>query len=295
MGFERDYMPPTTLEMIEGNLRDAYKQCVPGTMQHIDQLMNERRTNPELRNLWFYTANGNAYCNEGKEQVLYICREMTADGSQILNPVLKNIDDAFTQLAIKHNYRVSQVDFEAIKNDSNTVRVVLNNLSLQGNEKERRYLAISTTNYDTLNAEERKLAEHVYGQRTDFVENMKMLKDAGITKTKVYVLNPDFVKAHATESPIARASWLNSFYDNSNFNASGRIIDYNDRVRGVRREVVVAAGDAPRVVNPFDQQTVRDLGTQFSSAPQISKPALHPMLGPTRPPTGSDECPLEID
>ncbi len=233
---------------IEGNLRDAYKQCVPGTMQCVDQLMNARRTDTELRSQCFYTADGNVYCNEGNEQVLYICREMTTDGSRILNPILKNIDDAFTQLTTKQNYQIKPNDFDAVRNDPNTVRVVLNDLSLQSNNKEWRCLAISTTEYDTLNLEERRLAERVYGQGTDFVENMKMLKDAGIRKTIVCVLNPDYVKAHATENPIGLASWLgsgSSFVSNSSFDASGRSIDFDYCVRGVRREVVVAAASTP--------------------------------------------------
>ena len=39
-----------SLETITGNLRDAYKQLQPGTMLHVDQLMNERMTDSDLRN-----------------------------------------------------------------------------------------------------------------------------------------------------------------------------------------------------------------------------------------------------
>ncbi len=223
---------------IEGNLRDAYKLCIPGTMQRASDIMNARRTNPELRSQWFYTADGIVYCNEGEQQVLYICREMTADGSQILNPVLKHIDDAFAQLTTQHNYRVSPADFNAVKSDPNTVRVVLNDLSLQGNETEWRYFAISTTNYNTLNAEKRKFAECVYGQGNDFVQSMNMLKDAHISETRVYVLNPDYVKTNAKQSPIGRASWLNSFNGGSSFSAGGRSIYDSVRLRGVHREPV---------------------------------------------------------
>mgnify|MGYP001575350365 CR=1 FL=1 len=46
------------LDIIVGNLRDAYKQAVPGTLLHVDELMRERITNLELRGLWFFTPDG---------------------------------------------------------------------------------------------------------------------------------------------------------------------------------------------------------------------------------------------
>ncbi|MBS3121014.1 hypothetical protein J4420_04825 [Candidatus Woesearchaeota archaeon] len=46
-----------SLESITKNLRDGYKQLQPGTMLHVDELMNERQTNAELRTQWFYTLN----------------------------------------------------------------------------------------------------------------------------------------------------------------------------------------------------------------------------------------------
>ena len=45
------------VENIPGNLRNAYKQAVPGTLLHVDELMRERITNLELRGLLFYTPD----------------------------------------------------------------------------------------------------------------------------------------------------------------------------------------------------------------------------------------------
>ena len=47
-----------TIVNIPGNLKDAYKSAVPGTLRHVDELMNERRTNEALRTQCFYTADG---------------------------------------------------------------------------------------------------------------------------------------------------------------------------------------------------------------------------------------------
>ncbi len=128
-----------TLENFFGNLKDAYKQLQPGTMLHVDQLINERRTNEELRNQWFYTADGEIYFLDGvsKTPTLAITREAQ-------NPVLQHIDDAFDQLLNNHNYRVLQADFAKALTAPDTVLVALPNLRLQGNDAEWRYLKIRT-------------------------------------------------------------------------------------------------------------------------------------------------------
>ncbi|MEK6809255.1 MAG: hypothetical protein AABY40_01145, partial [Nanoarchaeota archaeon] len=70
--------------------------------------------------------------------------------------------------------------------------------------------------------------------------NMKMLKEAKIGETKIYVLNPDYVRQHAEEGAVGRASWLNEFGSNSNFDADGRNFDDHGSVCGVRRGASVS-------------------------------------------------------
>ncbi len=257
-----------TLENITGNLKDAYKQCVPGTMQHVDQLMNEKRTNPGLRNQYFYTADGNIYSLDNGVPTLRITREA-------VNPVLNHLEDkvnsSYDQLVKPGDYQVLPTDFDTLKAAADTITIDLTKLNLQGDEKEWRYFSISTAKYNTHNPEQRKLAERVYGQGTDFTENMKMLTDAGISETRVYVLNPKYVTEHAKEGPIGRASWLGIFSSNSYFIAGVRSINGSYRVRGVRREVVVPAGDALK-------------NEQVPSAPQkINSPSIEDILQYTSP------------
>ncbi len=228
-----------TIVNIPGNLKDAYKLAVPKTLRYVDELTTERRTNADLRSQSFYTADGNVYFSDKDIPTLYITREAT-------NPILKNIDDAFTQLTTNHNYTVLQSDFDAVKKAEDTVTIDLTKLTLQGDDKEWGYLAISTTKYNKLNIEERKLAERVYGPGNDFVENMKMLSDARINETKIFVLNPGYVKTNAKDNPVGRASWLYIFYYNSIFDAIDRNFSDYSRVRGVRREVVRPQGDAAK-------------------------------------------------
>ena len=262
------------LETITGNLRDAYQQLQPGTMLHVDQLMNERRTHAdgqvrqELCNQWFYTADGEVYFLDGagKTPTLAITREAH-------NPVLQHIDDAFEQLTQNHNYRLSQTDAGKAVSALDTVLIALPKLRLYKHDSEFSYLVIGTTprKYGKLNEEERKFAERVYGQEDDFVQNMKMLDKAKIDETRIFVLNPDYVLKQAAEGAVGRASWLSLFYYNSNFNAIDRYIYNRNSVRGVRKKTdndqfstqksdnssdflrreFIAEGDAPKNQGPY--------------------------------------------
>ncbi|MEK6900650.1 MAG: hypothetical protein AABX05_05990, partial [Nanoarchaeota archaeon] len=169
-----------TLETITGNLRDAYKQLQPGTMLHADELMNERRTNLELRDQHFNTADGAVYFLDGynKTPTLALTREAR-------NPVLQNIDPAFEQLVNNHNYLVSEAELKLVKKAVDTLLVKLAVLRLAGGNSEYLSLRIGTTpsEYNELNKPERSFAERVYGQGDDFIKNMALLKGEGISET----------------------------------------------------------------------------------------------------------------
>lgn len=257
-----------SLETITGNLKDAYQQLVPGTMLHVDQLMNERRDNHELRNQWFYTADGEVYFLDGarKTPTLAMTREAH-------NPVLRNIDDAFEQLTSKGNYRVMAEDVKRSLAAPDTVLVALSKLRLSKHDSEFSYLSMGTTpaKYGKLNGEERKFAERVYGQGDDFVQNMKMLKDADIGETRIWVLNPTSVQKHAEEGAIARASWLYDFDNVSLFSANDCVINIRSRVRGVRRgersDQAPAGRDARKTTAYREQGAV--LGPSFDEVRAI--------------------------
>src|SRR3989344_6864946 len=78
---------PASLMTIMGDLR-TFKQFEPSSLPHVDQLMNERRDNPELQDRSYYTPDGLVYFLEKGTPMLAVTR---ADH----NPVLKHIDDAF--------------------------------------------------------------------------------------------------------------------------------------------------------------------------------------------------------
>ncbi len=231
------------LENIPGNLKDAYKQAVPGAVLCVDQLMKERITNHELRDLWFYTADGEVYSVDNGVPTLRITREA-------VNPVLKNIDAAFEQLVHQGNYLVPSAEFAAVKSAADTVVIDLSQLTLRGEEKEWRYLAVDTSKeLSQYNAEEQKLLGRVFGAGSDYAAVMEMLRQSPprITETKVFVLAPDYVKANASVDPVGRASLLDNFGSYSDFFAFDRGIYNNGLLRGVR---LVASVSEPVNVRP---------------------------------------------
>ena len=252
-----------SLETITGNLRDGYKQLEAGTMLHVDEFMNERRDNHELRSQWFYTADGEMYFLDGVKKTPNLA--MTREAH---NPVLKNIDSAFYQLTQEHNYHVLQPDFEQALAVIDTVLIALPTLRLSKHDAEFSYLPIATTpsKYNKLNKEERKFAERVYGQGDDFTKNMKMLKEEGkISETRIWVLNPDYVQKHAAEGAIARASWLDLFDGSSHFNAYGRSINLHVRVRGVRRGSEASEGCGARNLGPYRTPAPNGFKTHYDA------------------------------
>ena len=217
-----------TLENRIGPLVEVVPQFVPGTWRTSAELTTERRDNAALGNNWFWTANFSLYRVEGNDEVLYF-------GGREANPIFNNLEAATTQLVRDYNYRPNQESVDAVVQSvtsGHTLRVKLSDLALQGTDEEWRYFEINTTNYDrTLNPTQRAFAEHVYEQGDDFVKNMAMLKTAKITKTRIEVLNPEYVRENAKGGALARACYLDN---NLNFGAVGRgILVYGGAVRGV--------------------------------------------------------------
>jgi len=242
-----------TLETLLGPLAQTFPQFKRDTILHSDQLTTERRANHELRNQWFYTGDGPMYTveKEGRrdEAFLYLSRGRT-------NPVFNNIGEATQQLIRTGNYILpneKRGEIDAVIKAEDTLKVKLSDLRLRGDDNVLRYFEIDTANYDGLNEHQRRVAERVYGSGNEFVENMKMFNENGIRTTRIYFLNPDYVKRNAPkDGALARASRLNGFGNDSRFYANNRIVDSRSGLRGVRN--VVAEGDAPKVeADPIEQ------------------------------------------
>jgi len=219
-----------SLETLVGPLAKTVPQLKLETIQTACQITNERRTNTELRSKWFYTADTSLYRMEDGGVFLYF-------GNDIVNPVLKNVGVASKELINNINYFPKKEDVEAVVNAEDTLKVNLADLRLKGTGNEWLYLEIETDNYDKLNETERAFAERVYCQGGDFVKNMAMLNNTSITTTRIYVLNPEYVKEKAKGQAVARASWLSYFGYDSSFGAIDSLVDLHSGLRGVPKNI----------------------------------------------------------
>jgi len=230
------------LETIVAPLAAGYKQLETDSFQTSAELTTERRTNEALRNQGFYTANFSMYTvKEGKEYLYF--------GGIEANPILGNIDEACRQLINNQNYKLDAAKKQAVLDSAEsglTLKIRLAELKLQRVTDEYGYFEIDTENYDRLNPSQRALAERVYGQGDNFIENMEMIRNEGkIKQTRIYTLMPGYVKKNAKDSPITRAGLLIDSYYNSNFIAIYRSVSCDNSLRGVSRSgsLEVAAGD----------------------------------------------------
>lgn len=202
------------LENIVGPLARTVPQFEISTIQDAPELTNARRTNEGLRDSWFYLANSAWYTLEDGEAIWYSGRGET-------NPFLYDTDEAIRQVLENRNCIRSREEVEAVKRSvetGETLKVKLTDLDLQNLNNEFSYFEIDTANPDSLNQGQRRVAEHVYGQGDDFRENMRMFNENGKNTTRVYVLNPNYVKDNVQQdSAIVRATRLSGFNSNSNF------------------------------------------------------------------------------
>ncbi|MBS3124300.1 hypothetical protein J4437_06765 [Candidatus Woesearchaeota archaeon] len=239
--------PQKKLETIIGNLR-AYSQLEPGTLLHADELMAQQVLNPALREQAYYVADFALYTLEGtgkkKTPTLWLARYTAQEPN---NLILNHLDDAvnssFEQLTQTHNYRPSLHEAQKVMEAQSTLKIDLTQLRLKKHDDEFGYIEISTTNYNKLNPEQRKLAERFYGQGTDFDRAMATLKSAGINTTQVFLLNPTYVQKEAV-NPIGRAAWRDNFHNGANSSAIGYNVGDSGGLLGVRRRLPATIGGA---------------------------------------------------
>ena len=224
------------LENKIGTLAETYAQLDPNTIQHSAEITNDRRSDRDLRNKWFWTADFAIYTHKDNRVYLNLATREN-------NLIFKNIEKAIEQLTKNENYIPEKEDIETVISSKNTLKTKLSDLKLKEHSDEDCYFEINTAKYNrTLNKAQRTFAERVYGQGDDFKKNMKMFKDNGINTTRIYVLNSDYAKDNVQkENAIALACGLVSFGGSSYFSADVKNVDNPDgSLRGVPK---VAKGD----------------------------------------------------
>ena len=242
-----------------GPLIETVPKFEPGTVWSARQHMNARRTEPDpeirqlLRNKWYRTNNSSLFeLGKNGKAVAYL-----GDGTLIFG----DLAEAVRQLTGETgNYRPGEEAAYAFKRAPDTVRAELDGLRLRNHNDEFSYFTISTLKgREGLNPLQVVVAEKPYGQAEDLEGNMKMLHDSGISETRIWVLNPDYVKQMAAQGPIARASGLGGFVGGSRFGAVGRDVGgAGGGLRGVRRR---SAEGAPKIPEVLDEATTAALKT----------------------------------
>jgi hypothetical protein len=118
------------------------------------------------------------------------------------------------------------------------LKIKLSELELTKETDAWYYFKINTSDYTKLNPEQKRFAERVYGQGTDFGSAMNMLTDANIASINIFVLNPEYIKStlttNAAPKAIVRACRLYDFDGNFDFDTENGDVDYADYcLRGV--------------------------------------------------------------
>jgi hypothetical protein len=224
----------------QGKLLDIAKTVDLNTVQHSWEIQRDRykdikenENNATLKNQWFWTADFPLYTMEKGQAVLYM-----ADRKH--NLVFQNLDDAVAQLRTDNNYFPKDSDISTVISAKTTLKTKLSDLKLERLDDEWSYFEIKTNDYSNLNKSQRTLAEHVHGKERTFARTMKILNKNEIETTRIYVLNPEYVKntlEQKDKKSLARVSALDDFLNNSSFDASNRVVG-NDgrRLRGVSLE-----------------------------------------------------------
>ncbi len=220
-------------------LADVVPRFVEGTVQTSAEIQKARLTNELLRQRAFYTANFGLYDIEKENKPTIHNAEGEAYlyfGGRENNPIFSNLTEACRQLIMKGDYVPPAK--AAVQAKKSALRVKVGDLELQmlNDNDKTPYYEIKTSDYNALNPAQRALAEEVHGKGKQFVDVMKILADTGIETIKIYVLNSEYVKKHAIEKAICRASWLNFFKFNSFFLAGDRSVNYYLTMYGVLRD-----------------------------------------------------------
>jgi len=203
------------IETIRGDYR-VFSKLVPGTRRHVDELWKNRFAVPKSKNYMFWTTDGAIYFMGDDKPYLAFTRENQ-------NPLFKNLDVAYKQLLNTRNYRVPDKDLESALADKATEVFDLDELNLNCYSNEYVYLNLFTTDPKlySLDGDDRRLVERIYGKGDDF------------NTRRVYVLNPSYVREHASAGAIGWASWLYGFDFNSCFYAGRPGVNNHYALRGV--------------------------------------------------------------
>jgi len=206
-------MPQYTIKHINNHSLDQDRINLLEVVLHADQLMNECKTNPLLRNLSVYTADKMIYSLDNSNPTLRITREYN------FFPIQNNNNNP-SDLYLDDNTSLSLADFHLIKAARDTVTIDVTKLKLEGDDQEWRYLEINPiTKFVKYTLNQQKILHRFFGPTIEeYTANMKFLRSA-----RIYVLNPEYIQEHAKDGPFQRSCEVN-FVSKTTLTSLPRII-----------------------------------------------------------------------
>lgn len=239
------------IETIIGDLRET-AQFEPGTFQHWDELSRDQISDASLRTNAFYVADFPLYTARRGKPVFALARHTKEHPNNlVLVHLFDEQNSSYNQLIQTGHFRPNPDEAQVVLDAADTLKMEMSGLRLSGNDRLYRFLRIRTKDgfvgvgddkYTRPNEVEQALIQRV-GYTEEFLD-MLGSKPHNIEKTRVYVLNSDYVRNEVGEGFVGRVAWRDNFNFNANALADDRSVDDHGGLRGVRCEVV-PAGDAP--------------------------------------------------
>ncbi len=283
------------LENLIGDLR-AYNLLEPGTFQHANELMDETWRDTELQFWSFFRDNVETRVQISGPKINYRDNDyLTADGMiyhlmngvptlsivrEKDNLVLRHLNDptnsSFEQLMHTRIYQCDLREAQAAIAAPETVSIDLTKLghedesSLTGKKfwvigsDEQIYHILTfrsdgiSSYYHPYNIEEERLLERLYGEAT--FRNREKISKLISGRADIYVLHPEYVRAHATKSPIAQVCVTNL---SNRTMRSTHLNDYKFNLRGTVRPIVSDFTIRDQVVQWSRCYTPEGLGERF--------------------------------
>lgn len=253
-------MSTLMLETITDTLAGGYKRLEKGTFQESSEVQNQRRTiEQDLRKRWVYTAH------------IFLARlaadssvEFGLSGRPGFDAIAGEDIDKFTGEILDgrgnvYNLTPAQIQLIPTLTDIVWARAGSSDLGLVHGSlyPEWGYFPINTSDVraEKLSRIQSLFAEKAHGSLTakyvpeqnltDYGENMQMLNGAGIEQTRFWLPHPNHIIQYIGPGKVvARASWLNSLGNSSDFGADNRNVSDHVALRGVK---VVGEADAQKL------------------------------------------------
>ena len=190
-----------TIAILTGNVLETVPSLVEGSILSSAEIMNKRRLHGSLRDIGLWTGDGAGFYVEDGIPTFYLFKPTD-------NPIFLNIDEALRQL---HDNIHVVIEKEVLNKAYFKASLLELRLEMPGGTYQAHY-DVPSEGYDgECTRLQLAVAERVLGEGNDFEPNMHMLQSEGIRLTRIWLPSPDYVTRFASESPIVRPCYLQSF------------------------------------------------------------------------------------